>query len=231
MFKRHFVLMSALGVALSAGAAAVASAFDATEKFVVTGALKVTHVITDQVCDFSTLDELETYLANVADRHNWFRHDQHTTAEATTAGSDDTAGQLAAPMGLAQIVGDTTALEQIDTTAAQVETLAAAPIVFDPAPQLAENAALEAQATALLNADGSPQRNPFYAGQFEGETVEQAEARRAAAAAENVAQRPDSTDTSADTSAPAVEGTVSATQPAQDTAPADTAAPDANTGV
>lgn len=39
------------------------------------------------------------------------------------------------------------------------------------------------QATAQLNADGSPMLNPHFKGQFEGETAEQADARRAAAVA------------------------------------------------
>ena len=84
MFKhRHsYVLMSALGAALSAGASAVAGAFDRVEEAAVTGLLRVTHAITEQVCEFNTVDEIENFLNGVADRHHWTRSDQPTAAPA-----------------------------------------------------------------------------------------------------------------------------------------------------
>jgi hypothetical protein len=108
--RRNHVFMAALGAALSAGAAAVATAFDQAEKFAVTGALQVTHIITEQVCKFDTLDQLEGYLEAVADRHHWFRHDQADAGAAQSASTDPTgSSQLAAAIAAADQAAASTA--------------------------------------------------------------------------------------------------------------------------
>jgi hypothetical protein len=138
MYKhRTHVFMSALGAALSAGAAAVATAFDQAEKFAVTGALKVTHIITEQVCDFDTLDQLEAYLNAVADRHHWFRHDQAAPGAALDASSqvDTTASQYdalaAAPADVASTVHVNLALDQLATGAAPADAITATVVTPD----------------------------------------------------------------------------------------------------
>lgn len=143
-FRRNAILMSALSAAFAAGGAAVAAAVESTEKFLVTGALKVTHTITEQVCDFDTLDQLENYLENVGDRHNWFRHDV-PAASSTDSAAD--VGQLAAPMSLAAIVGETTAADQIDTTAAQVNALATEALTLPAADSPADAGQADTTAT------------------------------------------------------------------------------------
>lgn len=173
MYKRHhFMLMSALGVALSAGAGAIAAAFDSAEKFIVTGALKTTHTITEQVCDFDTLDQLEGFLAEVADRHNWFRHDQPAavlTGSSAQLVSSETAGDLTGLIvgdvaGAADPLAQRAALvaEQIDTTAAQVDTLAQGPapsptvdadLAADPAS--ASSATVDVQSAGASADDGA----------------------------------------------------------------------------
>lgn len=165
-FRRNAILMSALSAAFAAGGAAVTAAVESTEKFLVTGALKVTHTITEQVCNFDTLDQLEAYLDRVADRHHWFRHDV-PAAELTDSSaqlvSGETDGDLTGLIvgdvaGAADPLGQRAALvaEQIDTTAAQVDTLAAGPVAdLAPAVETAAPAADTATEASAPAVDGT----------------------------------------------------------------------------
>lgn len=110
MFKHrhHHVLMSALGIPLSAGAAAVAQA---VEHVAVDIGIKATHAFTEQVCHFDTVAQLEEFLDGVADRHHWTRSDKAEIPAAPleltpidTAGSD----QLAAAIANANALADAT---------------------------------------------------------------------------------------------------------------------------
>lgn len=136
--RRNHVFMAALGAALSAGAAAVATAFDQAEKFAVTGALQVTHIITEQVCHFDTVAQLEAYLEAVADRHHWFRHDQAAPGAALDASNlVDTAGAqydalatstAADPTGAAQLAA---AIAQADAANAAASASSAVHVDLD----------------------------------------------------------------------------------------------------
>lgn len=135
MYKRHhFRLMSALGIALSTGGAAIAAAFDTAEKFAVTGALKVTHIITEQVCDFDTIEQLEGYLEAVADRHHWFRHDQAAPGAALDESNQvDTAGAQYATLA-ADLTGSTqlaAAIAQADAANAAASATSAVHVDLD----------------------------------------------------------------------------------------------------
>lgn len=82
MIRKHHILMSALGAALSAGATAFERAFEAIEtKF------HLRHAHTEQVCTFDTPEAAHNFLASTAaeDRDNWLPHD--TTALGPSTGT------------------------------------------------------------------------------------------------------------------------------------------------
>lgn len=179
MYKRHhFMLMAALGAALSAGAGAVAQAYEpATPEFPDDGKLRVKHSATGQVCEFDTAEQLDNFgkgIADHADRDSW------------------QLVQRAIPDGVAA----QTAGKHIEVDLAQLR-----------ADLAADTAA--GDATNQLIANGP---NPHYAGQFDGESLADAEARRAAAI---VAQRPLETEQAAapaEPAAPAEAETPAATE-------------------
>lgn len=133
-FRSKAILMSALGVALSSGAVAVASAFNRVEEGIVELGLRATHAITEQVCKFDTVDQLEAFLDGVADRHHWTRSDTPAVdlAPAAIAPDVEAAGNL------------------VDTTASQYDALASNNVTIDLA-QLRADVAADTAAETLAD--------------------------------------------------------------------------------
>lgn len=102
--RNHFVLMSALGAMMSAGAAAAHAIEDGVKEAIgyIEGKLHLIHAVTGQVNHFDDQGQVDTFLANVADPDSWVAPQ---------------------PMSLAQIVG-TADVTQVDSTADQVASLA-----------------------------------------------------------------------------------------------------------
>lgn len=65
LHHRKHLLMAAVGALLSAGAAAVATAYPDD------GRVHIRHAITAQECAFDDQAQLDTFLANVEDASNW----------------------------------------------------------------------------------------------------------------------------------------------------------------
>lgn len=132
------MLMSAMAAALSVGGVA-ATVIEAAPEYPDDGKIRLQHTTNEQLCEFDTREQADTFVAGVDDPDNW--RPVGPNAPVPNHHSFDL-GQLR--------------------------------------DSLKEDGN---QATALLDAAGSPLPNPHFGGTFEGETDEQAAERRATAAA------------------------------------------------